>query len=43
MAVAYSERLRESLAGVDDVVIEVCGGSGVTLEILENWKSTFGL
>ena len=40
LAVVYSERLRNvALNGVvGPVVVEVCGGSGVTLDLLQMWK-----
>jgi L-serine/L-threonine ammonia-lyase len=44
LAVAYSERLRQEI--LDDVngpiVIEVCGGSGVNVELLTQWKKDLG-
>ena len=50
LAVVYSERLRnELLLGSPDsqqqgpIVIEVCGGSGVNLDLLQEWKEQFGL
>jgi len=47
LAMAYSDRLRPALiadaADGGDVVIEVCGGSGVTLDILADWQGAFGL
>lgn len=43
LAVAYSERLREKyLVGVDGpIVIEVCGGSGVDIDLMQAWKNEF--
>lgn len=43
LAVAYSERLREKhLRDVDGpIVIEVCGGSGVDIDLLYGWKKEF--
>jgi len=47
LAPLYSERLRskllEELQGDGDsaIVVEVCGGSGVNLELLEGWKAQF--
>lgn len=46
LAPLYSERLRERLLGAmgDEataIVVEVCGGSGVSLELLESWKQEF--
>jgi L-serine/L-threonine ammonia-lyase len=40
LAVAYSKRLREKLLKDINgpVVIEVCGGSGVSLDLLSQWK-----
>ena len=42
--VVYTKRLREEvLRDHDDrpVVIEVCGGSGVSLDLLIQWKEQF--
>jgi len=43
LAVAYSGRLREKiLKNVDgSVVLEVCGGSGVSVDLLNQWKTQF--
>lgn len=43
LAVAYTPRLREQfLSSVDGpIVIEVCGGSGVSIELLSLWKREF--
>lgn len=46
LAPLYSERLRNKLLKeVDDkdkvIVVEVCGGSGVSLDLLEAWKQQF--
>ena len=43
LAVAYSERLRELyLKDIDGpIVIEVCGGSGVDLDLLYFWKEEY--
>jgi L-serine/L-threonine ammonia-lyase len=43
LAVVYSERLRNSaLDGVEGaVVVEVCGGSGVNLDLMQMWKEEF--
>lgn len=43
LAVAYSERLREVLfQDVEGpIVLEVCGGSGVSVELLCQWKKQF--
>jgi L-serine/L-threonine ammonia-lyase len=46
LAPLYSERLRERLLGEmgeeeTAIVVEVCGGSGVSLELLEGWKQEF--
>lgn len=45
LAVAYSERLREEhLTDVDGpIVLEVCGGSGVNVDLLNSWKNEFGI
>ena len=43
LAVAYSERLREEcLKDVDGpIVLEVCGGSGVDIDLLQGWKEEY--
>jgi len=43
LAVAYSERLREAcLKDVEGpIVLEVCGGSGVDVDLLHGWKEEF--
>ena len=46
LAVLYSDRLRtQLLASLDDdsgpIVVEVCGGSGVTIDLLSQWKKEF--
>ena len=45
LAVVYSDRLRKELEAVVPegraVVVEVCGGSGVSIELLEMWKKDF--
>ncbi|MGK3752148.1 MAG: hypothetical protein ACI8RD_004452 [Bacillariaceae sp.] len=43
LAVAYSKRLRDiHLKDVDGpIVLEVCGGSGVDLDLLHNWKTEY--
>ncbi len=47
LAPLYSERLRSALFDElrrdenSAVVVEVCGGSGVNLELLEGWKTQF--
>jgi L-serine/L-threonine ammonia-lyase len=48
LAPLYSERLRNNLlkgiGGEDKViVVEICGGSGVSLELLESWKQQFSV
>lgn len=45
LAVAYSERLRnEHLKDVEGaIVLEVCGGSGVNVDLLHSWKIDFGI
>ena len=40
LAVAYSPRLRSMLQGLPSAVIEVCGGSAVTVGLLAEWDST---
>lgn len=44
LAVVYSERLRkEYLSGLSGpIVVEVCGGSGVNMDLLQGWKEQFG-
>lgn len=41
LAVLYSPRLREGVKG--PIVVEVCGGSGVNLELLQQWKEQLSL
>ena len=43
LAVAYSKRLREAyLQDVDGpIILEVCGGSGVDIDLLHGWKKEF--
>uniref|UniRef100_A0A448ZGG5 L-serine ammonia-lyase n=1 Tax=Pseudo-nitzschia multistriata TaxID=183589 RepID=A0A448ZGG5_9STRA len=43
LAVAYSERLRDKYLGDVDgpVVIEVCGGSGVDIDLMQGWKNDY--
>lgn len=43
LAVLYCDRLREgALNGIDSpVVVEVCGGSGVNLDLLDSWRKDF--
>ena len=41
LAVLYSERLRKNVQG--PIVVEVCGGSGVNLELLQQWKDQFSI
>lgn len=43
LAILYSDRLRKDVFQDLDgpVVVEVCGGSGVSLELLEAWKKEF--
>jgi L-serine/L-threonine ammonia-lyase len=44
LAVAYTERLRnECLSQITDgpIVLEVCGGSGVSVDLLHQWKAQF--
>jgi len=45
LASLYSERLRsQTLKGVDGpIVVEVCGGSGVNLDLLNMWKKDLGI
>ena len=50
LAVAYSERLRNQYLSSSSttkeagpIVIEVCGGSGVNVELLSQWKQEFGV
>ena len=43
LAVAYSKRLRDNLFATisGPIVLEVCGGSGVSLDLLNQWKMQF--
>jgi L-serine/L-threonine ammonia-lyase len=43
LAVLYTERLRKELppAGDGPIVVVVCGGSGVNIELLQQWKEQF--
>lgn len=44
LAVAYSARLREKYLGdvvEGPIVLEVCGGSGVSVDLLTQWKGQF--
>jgi L-serine/L-threonine ammonia-lyase len=43
LAVAYSDELRETFLGNVEgpIVFEVCGGSGVSLDLLNQWKEQF--
>ena len=45
LAALYSERLREELLAAippeGPIVVEVCGGSGVNLDLLAAWKEEF--
>lgn len=45
LAVLYSARLREAVLSKMEgpIVVEVCGGSGVSLELLNQWKEQFEL
>jgi L-serine/L-threonine ammonia-lyase len=45
LAVLYSERLRKELppAGNGPIVVIVCGGSGVNIDLLQQWKKQFSL
>jgi L-serine/L-threonine ammonia-lyase len=44
LAVLYSERLRRTIPkGEGPIVVEVCGGSGVNLDLLQQWKEQFSL
>jgi L-serine/L-threonine ammonia-lyase len=43
LAVLYSDRLRNqffhpSITNEGPIVIEICGGSGVNLDLLQEWK-----
>jgi L-serine/L-threonine ammonia-lyase len=40
LALAYVPRLRQHLEGASHVVFEVCGGSAVSLELIEQWTSS---
>ncbi|KAL3939280.1 MAG: hypothetical protein SGARI_001429, partial [Bacillariaceae sp.] len=44
LAIVYSERLRKlHLDDVSDgpIVVEVCGGSGVNVDLLHQWKEQY--
>lgn len=44
LSVAYSERLRSHLTDVEGpIVLEVCGGSGVNIDLLHEWKQQLNL
>lgn len=47
LAVLYSDRLRQEMdilgGGDGPIVVEVCGGSGVNLDLLHQWKTDFDL
>jgi L-serine/L-threonine ammonia-lyase len=45
LSVVYSPRLRaEYLQDIKGpIVIEVCGGSGVNVSLLQEWKEQFGV
>jgi L-serine/L-threonine ammonia-lyase len=45
LAVAYCKRLRDKLLIRIDgpIVLEVCGGSGVSLDLLYQWKMQFNI
>jgi L-serine/L-threonine ammonia-lyase len=44
LAVVYSDRFHTLLSSVEGpIVIEVCGGSGVNLDLLLQWRSDLGL
>lgn len=46
LAVAYSERLRTKyLKDVTDgpIILEVCGGSGINVDLLHGWKTEYGI
>jgi len=45
LAVVYSKRLRDQLLAHANgpIVLEVCGGSGVTLDLLNQWKTQFDI
>jgi L-serine/L-threonine ammonia-lyase len=47
LAVAYSQRLRDLyLPSADNegaIVLQVCGGSGVSVDLLQGWKQEFGI
>jgi L-serine/L-threonine ammonia-lyase len=45
LAALYSDHLRkQTLEGAKGpIVVEVCGGSGISLELLSRWKNDFGI
>jgi L-serine/L-threonine ammonia-lyase len=43
LATVYSKDFHDKLADIEGpIVIQVCGGSGVTLELLQQWKDEIG-
>jgi L-serine/L-threonine ammonia-lyase len=43
LAVLYSDRLRKNVGEQGPIVVEVCGGSGVNLDLLQQWKEMLSL
>ena len=51
LAVLYSERLRDIYfpkgkqppQGYGPIIIEICGGSGISIDLLQEWKTKFQL
>ena len=48
LAVLYSDRLRQEMftnfpSDGGPIVVELCGGSGVTLDLLQQWKTNLDL
>jgi len=41
LALLYSDRQREKFAGLESVVVIVCGGSGVNWQVMDEWKQEF--
>jgi L-serine/L-threonine ammonia-lyase len=43
LATVYSKDFHEKLDGIEGpIVVEVCGGNGVTIELLQQWKAEIG-
>jgi L-serine/L-threonine ammonia-lyase len=43
LATVYSKEFHDKLRGIEGpIVVEICGGSGVSLELLQQWKNEVG-